>query len=122
MSRQNETKYKDEYKYPAVLNDYLCSIFSLYIVYIVYSAFNCRLTLTKLCNQLLTRVISPYIRTLKTHICPRYLARRVISRYNPVLFRRLFRVGAAHLFCMPLVFQLWASSRALTAGLPLEVM
>ena len=34
--------------------------------------------LTQLCNQLSTRVISSYICTLKTHICTRYLARRVI--------------------------------------------
>ena len=32
----------------------------------------------QLCNQLLTRVISPYICTLKTHICTWYLARHVI--------------------------------------------
>lgn len=31
-------------------------------------------------------------------------------------------VSFTYLFCIPLVFQLWASSRALTAGLPLEVM
>ena len=34
---------------------------------------------TQLCNQLLTRVISPYICTVKTQICTRYLAHCVIN-------------------------------------------
>ena len=38
----------------------------------------CLTVLTQLCNQLLTRVISSYICTLKTHNCTRYLTRRVI--------------------------------------------
>ena len=37
--------------------------------------------LTQPCNQWLTRVISLYICTLKTHICTRYLAHRVINTY-----------------------------------------
>ena len=35
-------------------------------------------TLTQLCSHLLTRVISLYICTLKTHICTRHLTRCVI--------------------------------------------
>ena len=51
----------------------------------VYSAaFNRALTaLTQLVNQWLTRVISSYICTLKTHICTRYLVRVIITHTVP---------------------------------------
>ena len=41
--------------------------------------------LTQLYNQLLTRVTSSYICTLKTHICTRYLARNLMCNKYPYM-------------------------------------
>ena len=43
----------------------------------ILPSLDCRLT----ARQLSCAIISPYICTLKTHICTRYLARRVINTY-----------------------------------------
>ena len=47
-------------------------------------------------------------------MAPQYICKTLDAPMSPVF--------PPHLFCMPLVFQLCASSSALTAGLPLEVM
>ena len=63
-------------------NPYLHSISQVYTAVLNWT--NCVINyvlLTQCCNQLLTRVISLYICTLKTHICTRYLTCRVINMY-----------------------------------------